>query len=265
MSLYDIKKKLTILSLFQKSTNAMKLLALSSRNQLKKILNQHTTDLQDIEFFMEKSFEYKDNNHHTSPLQSLMIFIGEERSFCGNFTHTLLEHYLTEQQNTSKKIIIGKIFARKLIHKKAKYDLLIENYKYNTIPTIKSTLINYIKTNKITKISLHYIETKSFTENILKHIVIEIDPIHYYKKKLINFYNNQEEIMRKTLIDKLFVLKIEKALYESLYTEQSARYIAMDGALKNTEENIHDTKKLYFKIRQNKINRELEDVMVNLL
>ena len=48
-------------------------------------------------------------------------------------------------------------------------------------------------------------------------------------------------------------------------TEQGIRFISMDAALKNTKEAISDHKKLYFKTRQENINKQLQDLGVSLL
>lgn len=265
MSLYIIKKKLEVFNLFQKTTNAMKLIALSSRNQIKKSLANNYMLIHNLEFFINSLFnKLLDNINKINEHQILYIFIGEERGFCGNFSQHIVSQYSKIDHSSSKKIIIGKTFFKK-IKQFSHPDIFISDFKASQIETILQKILDFINLNKIEKISIYYIKSKSLIESDIEEMTFYCHEKFYTLKKYFSSGGFSEESIIKILLSKYIQLELHTILMESLYSEQTARYIAMDGALKNTEENINECKKLYFKMRQKKINRELEDVVSNLI
>lgn len=263
MSLYAIKKKLDVLYLFQKSTNAMKVMALSSRNQVKKILTEKYIQIDQINFFMTLIFEKKYIKKYTSN-SSVEIFIGEERGFCGNFSQEIFKVYLTSNMINTKSIVIGKTFNKKLKNIK-RPDLFIDNFKIKTIEKTLEEIYSYIQSNHINEIIIYHMQAKSLSENHMQKITINMNHDFYHLKKNSYTGHFSEFHILEYQLKKYLNTMLHTILLESLYCEQSARYIAMDSALKNTEENIEEYKKLYFKIRQKKINSELGDVIINLM
>lgn len=84
------------------------------------------------------------------------------------------------------------------------------------------------------------------------------------KKNFSTGHFDNKEIV-KSFLDYSFKSFIFNIFYQSLFSEQGARFIAMDSALTNTHDAIENNKKLYFKVRQQKINSQLQDLVSSLL
>lgn len=263
MSLSDIKKKLYILNLFKKSTNAMKLMALSLHHQIKKIMPSLITQSYNAKKFLN---DYCDVNLEG---KRVFIFIGSEKGFCGNYTNSLVAkfNHLNKSEKNVLFIIVGKMFFNKI--KKISFNnnnlIPIYNFKFQNIDFILDQIISIFTEHKAHSIEVFSVKSVSFSEQeLFKHSII-VDSSSYFIKKnyLLGHFTDSEIIL--SFFKNYVKNSLHLILLESLYAEQSCRFMAMDNALNSAEKIIDYNNKLYFKMRQKKINEELDDLTSNLL
>lgn len=260
MSLYEIKKKLDILRIFEKSTHAMKIVAISLHTQIKKVISKYK-ERAEIIISLAPFFQVE-------PI-ACYIFIGSDRGFCNDY-NTLMARksfeIYTKNRASAHYIVIGNELTKKVqlliplenifcftCFKEKKFSFLLEKiYQYLTEKNIKNVSIFYTYSKMITQREIKNLDMSLQKENFLVPIHLNIG--HFTAMQI---QDNFLKIKYESLLQYCF--------YMSLLAEQGARFIAMDTALKNTYENIEKNKKLYFKTRQQNINRQLQDLIGCLL
>ncbi len=261
MSLHDIKKKLDVLRLFEKSTNAMKLMSLSLHHQIKKMTPQISAHINEVKLFVDEYFDldYSGNK--------VFIFVGAERGFCGDYMDTLVKKFYFINKNNPDAffIIIGKIFYNKIKKDAVGNVVSIVDFKLQNIDKIITSIIKTITERDIKVADFFAVKARSLSERemYVRSVVVSVAHYHVKKNFLLGHFNSLD-IVSHFFYD-FFFSQLKLILLESLYAEQGARFISMDTALKNAKDIIDKNNKLYFKMRQKKINAELDDLVSNLL
>lgn len=265
MSLYDIKKSLEILGLFEKSTNAMKLVSLSLHHQLKKIIPEFKEKFNANTAIIENYF-----NVTVIDGQRAFIFISSDRGFCGDYVNNMFHQFekiYAEYQETVFYIIIGKMLIHKIESNKYKTNKIISiiSFKMDKFAAIYEQIVTICKEQNITFLSAFYTEALSISNRLIYEYSFHADYKNYAIKKNFSTGHFDSEPMIVLFFNYFFISFIFHIFYQSLFAEQGARFIAMDAALTNTHEAIDKNKKLYFKVRQQKINNQLQDLVSSLL
>lgn len=264
MSLYDIKKKLEILELFEKSTNAMKLVSLSLYHRLKKDILDYNIKFNNNLLAIKDYFDLK-----VIIEKDLYIFVSSDRGFCGDYVNNMFYEFekIYKIYPLKKYLIVGKMLMNKI--QASGYDTknitLLSIFKINTISILYDEIVLFLKNNDIKIIHVYYTEAKNISNRFILNYYLNINYNDYQIKKNFSIgFSNVSDIICP-FID--FTLKslLYNILNQSLFAEQGARFIAMDAALKNTRDSIEKNKKLYFKVRQQKINTQLQDLVASLL
>jgi ATP synthase F1 gamma subunit len=268
MSLYEIKKKLETLVVFEKATYAMKIVSSSLHAKIKKNLFYLEKLTSDLSTFSQNTFTSEEKKKTNSLV--MHIFIGSERGFCGDYNigiarkyHDIMKHSNHESIPT---IIIGKCFFEK-IKKKGNISNItfFPEFKEKSFQSIekkikKIILEKHIETLKIFSYKSKSIGNKEITETMISakgsSLTVKKDFFtgHFSAQDIINAY---QELYIETTLYYLF--------YMAFLTEQGMRFTSMDTALKNTKEALSEQQKLYFKTRQENINKQLQDLGVALL
>jgi ATP synthase F1 gamma subunit len=266
MSLYDIKKKLEILNLFEKSTNAMKLVSLSLYHQLKKLVFTYNKNFSNNTHFLKTYFTIKS---HIENNDTVYVFIASDRGFCGdyvyNMLHTFQEIY-KKNMGQGTYIIIGKNLINKIKKTyKAENIIDIAPFKINTFSTIYEKINTIINTEQTALLKIYFTKSTSISTKSIENDSFYNNHNDYTLDKNISIVLFNKEKTLKPLINHCLREFIFYILHNALFSEQGARFIAMDSALKNTHEAIELNNKLYFKVRQQKINNQLQDLVSSLL
>lgn len=265
MSLYDIKKRLEILELFKKSTSAMKLISLSLYHQIKKIIPLYKEKFDNNKTIM-KNYFIINNNHQ----KKVFIFISSDRGFCGDYVnnmfHEFQEIYKINMKNAIY-IIIGKTLIHKIKSAQYKSDQIIEyiSFKTERFSLLYEEINTLIKENDIKIITAYYTESTSISNRIINNYSFNKDYNSYDIKKNFSTGHFDRKAIIKSFLDYAFECFIYHIFHQSFFAEQGARFIAMDSALSNTNDAIDKNKKVYFKLRQQKINNQLQDLVSSLL
>jgi F-type H+-transporting ATPase subunit gamma len=265
MSIYDIKKKLEVLNLFEKSTSAMRLVSLSLYHQLKKIIPQFKNKFLINKDSIENYFE----NISLPSNNQVYLFLSSDRGFCGDFISNMLQQFKILYEKNKEQglyIIIGKMLFVKIqkIYKSENI-ILISLFKISNFDSINKTIISILAKNNVKILHVYYTKSINISKREIEYNSFYSDYTQYILKKdikitLFDLKTTIEPLIKYFLHD--FILYF---FYESLFAEQGARFIAMENALKNTNEAIDTNKKLYFKVRQQKINNQLQDLVSSLL
>ncbi len=270
MSLYDIKKKLEILELFKKSSSAMKLVSLSMHHTLKKIITEFKHKFESSNHILENYFYISSIPSEKTPDKKAFIFISSDRGFCGDYVNLILIEFKKTYEtykDSAYYIIIGKMLIQKIQSNQYKSPKIIEfsSFKIDKFNNLYQNINNILKQKQINTVVAYYTQSINISNRIIK--------THSFNCN-INCYNIKNNFSighcnKNDIIISFFKYYIESFIfnifYQSLYSEQGARFIAMDAALRNANESILKNQKLYFKIRQNKINNQLQDLVSSLL
>jgi ATP synthase F1 gamma subunit len=265
MSLYDIKKRLEILELFKKSTSAMKLISLSLHHQLKKIIPEHKEKFENNRLALINYFNISQT--HTN---KVFIFISSDRGFCGDYINNMFyefESVYKINQDSAFYLIIGKALIHKIESAQYKSKNIIEftSFKLDRFEILYKEIENILQKKDIKLIIGYYSQASSISNRVIYNYSFNKEYKAYtIEKKFSTGHFDTKDII-KPFVDYCFKSFIYHIFYQSLYSEQGARFIAMDTALKNTNDAIDKNKKLYFKLRQQKINNQLQDLVSSLL
>jgi F-type H+-transporting ATPase subunit gamma len=265
MSLYDIKKRLEILELFKKSTNAMKLISLSLHHQLKKIVPEYKEKFDNNKLILTNYFDI-----NTIPEKALFIFIASDRGFCGDYVNNIFhqfERIYNINQDNAFYMIIGKALINKIQAANYKSDNIIEflPFKIEKFTLLYQEVINLLIKKNIKVITAYYTQAISISNRLICDYSFNTDYNAYAIKKNFSTGHFDSKSIVESFIDYCFKSFIYHIFYQSFFAEQGARFIAMDTALTNTNDAIDKNKKLYFKLRQQKINNQLQDLVSSLL
>lgn len=261
MSLHDIKKKLHVLRLFEKSTNAMKLMSLSLHHQIKKMIPPISAYIGEIKLFVDEYFDLDYNG------KKVFIFIGAERGFCGDYMDALVKkfHVMNKTYPNASFIVIGKIFYNKIKKDAMGNVISIVDFKLQNIDTIIYSILKITTEYNIGVADFFAAKARSLSEReiYVRSIIVSAAHCNVKKDFLLGHFNSFDIV--SFFFNDFIFSQLKLILLDSLYAEQGARFISMDAALKNAKDIIDKNNKLYFKMRQKKINSELDDLVSNLL
>jgi ATP synthase F1 gamma subunit len=265
MSLYDIKKKLEILELFKKSTSAMKLISLSLHHQIKKIIPEYKEKFDNNKTIIENYFiiNHKDD-------KKIFIFISSDRGFCGDYINNIFyqfqEVYKTNIENAIY-LIVGKALIHKIKSSQYKSNQIIEfiSFKAERFSLLYREINTLIQEKNIKIIIAYYTEATNISKRTINSYSFNKDYNSYEIKKNFSTGHFESKSIIESFLNYSFECFIYNIFYQSFFAEQGARFIAMDNALTNTNEAIDKNQKLYFKLRQQKINNQLQDLVSSLL
>ena len=264
MSLYEIKKKLTTLVVFEKATYAMKIVSSSLHAKIKKNLSYYQKLKSQLEFLKQDAF----TESPMTSMSKMYVFIGAERGFCGDYNLGMLRKFneITKQDKNKNIpcIVIGKAFIEK-IKKKSENIFCFHEFREKFFFSIEKKIKKITEEKNIDIIEIFSYESKSMgnKELIRTKLFTNTNNLDLKKNFFIGHFSKQsiikkyQEFYVEILLNYLFRI--------AFFTEQGVRFTSMDTALKNTKEAISEHEKLYFKTRQENINKQLQDLGVSLL
>jgi len=278
--LIKLRRQIKSINTNRKITNAMRLISMSLYSKLEKT-NQVATSYKN---YVEQIFTklIQSNPTWESPLinpqdpldtNPLFIFVASTKGFCGAFNNELIQYFrrnfFIEGHQHPQFITVGKK-ANEYIKSK-KFGNIINNFSelnsenYITITDAIMKLItspdnNYSSINVYNNTFVNF-----FVHKPQKNILI---PLNLKTLSISNEKNQSEDTedliwegdksqIMSHLATKYLRTKILNILFQSLLAEQSARFIAMDGATTNADKILEKLNREYNKSRQANITKEL--------
>jgi F-type H+-transporting ATPase subunit gamma len=268
MSLYESKKKIEVLSLFEKSISAMKLVALSTYNKIKKEIPQYRKEFLFNTIFFDDHFKEKIRSSSRDP-KTMVILIGSQRGFCADLNTKMTARYFSLMRSYGEQniIVVGKMLAIKIKEKGGLPRLQEEQTSFNKVAQFSDTINELLKKNKCDKVIIYYTASESISSKEIKQYTFIINHSFLSHKEPITevVFKEKKESLFKEFCHYFFKRSLIYILKEALLCENSTRFITMDGALQSVEEALAEKKREYFKLRQQKINTDLGNLSGNLL
>src|SRR3990170_6395092 len=273
-----IKNRIKAIETIEKTTHAMRLVSMSNHMRLRD-QEPYRTNYQNIikdlfQNLVAKCPTWKHFIFNPTPnSKNLIIIIGSQKGLCGNFNHALFNffksHFSVIDPEKTDIISVGK---------KTEEYLSICNLKpiksYNTFSPHNTTIISqkitqYLskKENQYNSISIinNYQKT-FFTQKQALSIIVplentkkETDTIQPKQIEEYTWLEEPHDILNRLIWTYLEVI-IEYHLFQSILSEQAARFVSMDNSTRNAQETLITMHKQYNKLRQAKITKELTEL-----
>lgn len=260
--LVQLKSRISAIATIKKITNAMRIISMSMHSKLgHKIenLSNYESELKNI-FTVVSSSINKKNEKTSKESQKLIIIVGSDKGLCGSFNSSLSNSFLKHEKNDHKIMVIGKKIKDLLKNKNIDY--FLGNVNYNRISAITDEIFETIKKYDFSEVSILYTESKNFF--LQKTILKKIIPVNLDNEKDSEMpdyiWPTSAEELYETLKEEYIRFAIRKCLFESLFSEQAARFRSMDNANRSAENLLEDMKIQYSKLRQTKITGELNEL-----
>ena len=271
--LIQLRQRITATETIRKTTNAMRLIAMSTHSRLR---NQKYY----LELYKEAAdklsslmYTYQNNKQNIlgDNSKELILVIGSQKGLCSNFNTALFSffhHSYPTISNDMSIITIGKQitdhFRQAGIEPKA---------QYNEFSSSNFVAIAHDLTAMVTNQTLYHkviiLSTKPITFFIQKQIKTDLLPVKSPLPKtthqpLPTYIWEQPPYEIAHYVEKLQIkITLQMLLFESLLAEQAARFLSMDSSTHNADNMITDMKRDYNKMRQAAITLELIDFASN--
>lgn len=270
--LVNMRQRIKAIDMTKKITNAMRLISMSMHTRLKEkkttleyYKNTFYKFYNNLSFLLENS---NFNNKSSKNKPNFIIIVGSQKGLCGVFNTNLFKFFENYNLNLFDKIVTVSKYAYDYI--KSKNYKIFENY--NDLNTLNFVHITQSVTNLILK------DLDSYSKVILfgnySRTFFTQEPrenfIYPFNIESKNIYENKNYIFEQSSIQLINTVKrfmismaIQDLLYESLLSEQAARFLSMDSSTTNAQNLLNTMKLEYNKIRQANITRELTELSIS--
>lgn len=276
--LIQMRQRIKAIETIKKVTHAMRLISMSNHSRLKnkeENITRYKNEITNLFVTLKEQVPLW-TNPLVSPVNdkknTLIILIGSQKGLCGNFNSVLFSFFATKKNSfdwkTTDIVTIGKKATDYIQHKQigtviATYD----NFTATKLQTITQEL-----TDLITKQKKHYSSITVFSNRFKTFFIqnpkqIMLVPLAPEKKTTLiknHIEDYQWEQKPHVILDTLALLylnaNISYLLFQSLLSEQAARFLSMDTSTRNAESLLDLATLQYNKMRQAKITRELTEL-----
>jgi F-type H+-transporting ATPase subunit gamma len=267
-----MKQRIKTVETIKKVTHAMRLISMSSHTRLlekRKDIVSYKKACEKLWSSVYPSLPASSGYTSEEP-KELVILVGSQKGLCGGFNTSLFKFFEGSNPKASKHthlIAVGQFSAdylkRHKINPVASYPVFtLEQF----IP-IAQAISDLIMSDSIkykTVTVYHTIEKTFFVQQPRKTVIYpfnnpsqESDPQEY-------LFEQSPELLRDMISNLLLFVSLQNILFESLLSEQAARFISMDTSTRNADNLITSMKLGYNKIRQASITRELSELSATL-
>jgi F-type H+-transporting ATPase subunit gamma len=277
--LIQMRNRIQTIETIRKVTDAMRIISMSAHSRLKAKQEPLSAYLSTLSILLAKIQQatpawsnerlMPTTEHDNNPL---LILIGSQKGLCGGFNTQLfkfLTHHL--QENHLAHYHYAAIGKKAIDYLHDNYpDKLTQSFPILTAQnflTVAQGLSDLIMTTHIpyTSVTIFSNTFKSFF--IQKPTITHLIP--FDQKKIVALVEPPTEGYLwdeepHTILDKLAAHYIEAQLqhllFQSLLSEQAARFISMDNSTRNANSLLEITKLEYNKLRQAKITTEITEL-----
>lgn len=270
--LVSMRQRIKAIDMTKKITNAMRLISMSMHTRLKEkkttleyYKNTFYKFYNNLSFLLE-NFNFSNKSSKNKP--NFIIVVGSQKGLCGVFNTNLFKFFENYNLNLSDKIVTVSKYAYDYI--KSKNYKIFENY--NDLNTLNFVHITHSITNLIlkdldsyNKVILFGNYSKTFfTQEPRKNFIypFNIESKDIYENKSYIFEQSSSQLI-STVKRFMISMAIQDLLYESLLSEQAARFLSMDSSTTNAQNLLNTMKLEYNKIRQANITRELTELSIS--
>ncbi len=270
--LITMRQRIKAVETIKKITHAMRLISMSSHSHLKnqkKHLEAYRNAFQQlwarVETFLEEPVLTETTQH--SP-RHLIILAGSEKGLCGPFNSQLFRFFEQERQSLPHPqsiIAIGKHAIEYCTAHKLPLIASYDNFTISRFVTIAQALTDMlISTPHLYSSVIFYgnYQKNFFVQKPTSTVVLPLSelPQQQTTQPADYIFEQSPEELGRTLRSLLILITLQELLYDSLLSEQAARFISMDSSTRNADNLLVSMKLEYNKARQAAITQELTEL-----
>jgi F-type H+-transporting ATPase subunit gamma len=279
--LVQMQQRIKAIETIKKITHAMRLISMSTHSRLrhkKTFLENYRNAFEDLWIRInratrhtitipEKQAGQKAENH-------LIILVGSQKGLCGTFNISLFKFFeqdLPTIDHTYYFITVGK-YATDYLERDGRTLLATyNNLSSLTFVSIARAITGIILSNprSYSTVTLYSNWPKTFfVQKPQKSIIIPFKDIADTTGDAAGteyLFEQTPEELTSTIRHLMLVVTLQDLLFESLLSEQAARFLSMDTSTRNADSLLNQMKLAYNKTRQAAITRELTELAGSLL
>ncbi len=278
--LIQMRQRIKAIETIKKITHAMRLISMSMHSRLRNrasILEAYQKEI-DLMFEKVRFAAPKWNSPIMYPEaepenNQLLIVVGSQKGLCGNFNSSLFKEfqqtYTEEKLKKIKIVAIGKhAIDRMKKQPGANIVKTFDNFSITRLNLISGRLVELIMESEIPYSSVVIFANALKTFFLQNPEQTTVLPLSRKIDESISesmpnepylWEQNPNEILNDLSVQYV-TSKVYYLLFQSLLAEQAARFISMDNSTRNAKELLEETQRLYNKLRQAKITRELTEL-----
>jgi len=277
-SLTLLRRRIRAVETIKKTTHAMRLTSISTHTRLqkqKKLVIDYKNTLADILRSVTHYINQPTSLTHESAEKTLYIIAGSPKGLCGTFNShvvTYLQKKLPQVlpfSHTHDTIVLGDKLIEQLQNAGMYITYRYPQFTVSTFVDITHELAHHIfATHTYHTVYLIANYPRSFfIQQPEQHQLLPFDPQMRGDEKDLSAYRWEQDPrdMFQTIMRMYLKAYIQELLFQSLLSEQAARFIAMDSATRNADDLLATMRLDYNKLRQAAITRELADLTSGLL
>lgn len=256
----------------KKTTNAMRLIAMSTHMRLR----QRKAALEAYKYNIQKTLSEITGEipqeQLLRPGKKLLVVVGSQKGLCGNYNANLEAYFSRQLPNYSDYdvLVIGKQMQQRVLYEKTPILLSYEQFSLSTLAALTHDLAHYVISSPYTAVILFSTRPKTFFMQSHETEILIKSNFQYSKNgtaeepAITPASNNLLEQPYEQTFNFLGLLalkaRIEEILIDALMAEASSRFLSMDAATRNADDLITHMKLDHNKLRQAAITRELTDL-----
>lgn len=270
--LIHLRQRIKAIETIKKITHAMRLISMSMHSRLRTkapFLNNYQQEITRLFQHIKKTTPQWQQQLLSPGIDApkLIILVGSQKGLCGNFNSALF-HFFHDTIKASPIEIIA-VGKKAIDFAPTQPNRVVANFANLTAKNL-NTLAQSI-TQTIMEHAHEYAEI-IIISNVLKTFFLQrptstkLLPLSQQAENAV--LNNHEEYIwqedKNAFLDALAIQMIEitvyNALFQSLLSEQAARFISMDSSTRNAKKLLEATTLQYNKLRQTNITKELTEL-----
>ncbi len=280
-TLRDIRRRIRSVESTQKITRAMKLVAAAKlRRAQERILAARPYAVKMAELLSSLVRRAEGEAHpllvRRPPTRKRLVIVTADKGLCGAFNSNILRAslaFLREQGETSiTLVVVGKkardFYRRRPYQIKSEMLGFFDHLAYSHAQELAGGLMQEYLAGEVDEVHLMYNEFRSVAvQRVKRERLLPIEPEHPGEGEGNEaaagdyIYEPSPEAILAALLPRHVTTQVYRALMESVAGEYGARMTAMEAATKNAKEMIGVLTIQYNKARQERITKELLDIV----
>lgn len=274
--LTQLRQRLKATQATQKTTNAMRLIAMASHGRLqatKVSLDLYKQEVNRILTTLIPQQEPKrslEPEEPSIPREELLVIVGSQKGLCGSFNTSLATYFKNHKPDSSIEydiLVIGKQMKETLLYQEIGPALSYDRFSVHEITSLTDELASFVLSPLYDAVVIYATRPKTFFMHAHERVTFTRD---MFQLPAPNHDDTafQNLIMEQSYEETVHVLgllalraHIESILVDSLLAEASSRFLSMDMATRNADDMIASMELNYNKLRQASITRELTDLI----
>lgn len=270
-----MRQRIKAVETIKKITHAMRLISMSSHSHLKnqkKHLEAYRSAFQQVWARVQSVLkEPSEIDTLAHPGQHVIILAGSQKGLCGTFNSQLFRFFEQERQSFPSHysiIAIGKHAIQYCTAHKLPVIASYDDFTTARFVTIAQVLTDLLVNSprKYSSVVFYGNYQKNFfVQKPRATVVLPLPepPQEEVAQSTDYIFEQSPEELIDTLRSLLILITLQELLYDSLLSEQAARFISMDSSTRNADNLLTSMKLTYNKARQAAITQELTELSTN--